>query len=532
MVKYVFVIGGVVSGLGKGISGASLGRLLKDRGLKVTMQKFDPYLNVDPGTLNPIEHGEVFVTEDGLETDLDLGHYERFIDENLSRDANITTGKIYDAILRKERHGDYHGKTVQVVPHVIKEIEDRFYQRDDADVAIIEIGGTVGDIESGPFIEAIRQFILKKSKDNCCVLLVTLVPYLNASKEHKSKPTQMTIRTMMGMGLMPDIIICRSDVTIRQEVKDKIALFSNLDPACVIENIDLPSIYEVPLALEKEGFSRLVLNKLAISAPDPDHSQWETMISNMHSCTKKLKVAITGKYIDLHDAYLSVSEAVKHAGYFYKAEPEICWIDAETVEKCSDLDRIYCGVDAIIVPGGFGKRGIEGKIKTIAYARQKKIPFLGICLGMQLSLVEIARDVLGLSKANSIEFDPATPDPIIALMPDQHQKTDLGGTLRLGAYPCKLKENTTAYRLYGKTVIEERHRHRYEVNNDYREPLAKQGVILSGLSLDERIVEMIELKDHPFFVATQAHPEFKSRPDRPHPLFKGLIEAGLEFQRK
>lgn len=532
MVKYVFVIGGVVSGLGKGISGASLGRLLKDRGLKVTMQKFDPYLNVDPGTLNPIEHGEVFVTEDGLETDLDLGHYERFIDENLGKTANITTGRIYDAILKKERHGDYHGKTVQVVPHVISEIKDRFYQKDDVNIAIIEIGGTVGDIESGPFIEAIRQFILEKGKENCCVLLVTLVPYLNASKEHKSKPTQMTIRTMMGMGLMPDIIICRSDIKIRQEVKDKIALFSNLDPSCVIENIDLPSIYEVPLALEKEGFSELVLNKLRLDAPKADHHQWANMIANMHSCTKQIRIAVTGKYIDLHDAYLSLNEAVKHAAYYYQAEPKIVWVNAEELERNINPDKVYQDIDAIIVPGGFGHRGIEGKIKAIAYARQKKIPFLGICLGMQLSLVEIARNVLGLGQANSSEFDPDTPDPIIALMPDQQQNGNIGGTLRLGAYACKIKDNTLAMWLYGEKVIMERHRHRYEVNNDYRDVLTDHGVVLSGLSLDERIVEMIELEDHPFFIATQAHPEFKSRPDRPHPLFKGLIKAGLDRKRE
>lgn len=531
MAKYVFITGGVVSGLGKGITGASLGRLLKDQGIKVTMQKFDPYLNVDPGTLNPIEHGEVFVTDDGLETDLDLGHYERFIDEDLSAASNVTSGKIYEAILKKERHGDYHGKTTQVIPHVINEIKSRFYKSDDdKEVAIIEIGGTVGDIESEPFIEAIRQFSYEVGKENVCTVLVTLVIYLRSSSEHKSKPTQMAIREMMKMGVMPDVVVCRSELPISDEVKGKIALFANIKKERVIQNIDLDSIYEVPLALKKEGLDQRVAEILKLDLKKSDHKEWLKVIHNMHNCNKKVTIAIIGKYIKLHDAYLSVVEALKHAGYYYQTTVDIKWIDAEDIES-KGAEHYLSDVDGAIVPGGFGLRGIKGKIEAITYLRVHKIPFLGICLGMQLALIEIMRNVALQKDADSVEFNAHTSCPIISLMPEQMKVQDLGATMRLGAYKCRLVKDTLAYRLYQKEIISERHRHRYEVNNDYRKILNENGVILSGLSLDGRIVEMIELSDHPFFIATQAHPEFKSRPDHPHPLFKGLIKAAEHLKR-
>ncbi|MBR6452699.1 MAG: CTP synthase [Lachnospiraceae bacterium] len=534
MVKYVFVTGGVVSGLGKGITAASLGRLLKARGYHVTMQKFDPYINMDPGTMNPIQHGEVFVTDDGTETDLDLGHYERFINESLDSNSNVTTGKIYWKILNRERHGDYGGGTVQVIPHVTNEIKSRFYRaktENEETISIIEIGGTVGDIESQPFLEAIRQFQAEVGRENAIMIQVTLIPYLKASGEMKTKPTQMSVKSLQSMGIWPDILVCRSDYPIDDHMKEKIALFCNVKKEHVLQNLDAKSLYEVPLMLEKEQLAQAVCECLKLPCPKPDLSAWEAMVDALHHPQHAVTVGLVGKYISLHDAYLSVAEALKHGGIANRCEVAIRWIDSEEVTK-ETVDEYLKDLDGIIVPGGFGMRGIEGKILAIEYARTHQIPFLGLCLGMQLSIVEFARDVLGLAKASSIEFDPDTPDPVIHLMPDQEGVTDIGGTLRLGAYPCRLTEGTKAHGLYGCTDISERHRHRYEVNNDYRERLQEAGMILSGLSPDNRIVEMIELKDHPYFLATQAHPEFKSRPDQPHPLFYGLVEAALKHSEQ
>ena len=534
MVKYVFVTGGVVSGLGKGITAASLGRLLKARGYHVTMQKFDPYINMDPGTMNPIQHGEVFVTDDGTETDLDLGHYERFINESLDSNSNVTTGKIYWKILNRERHGDYGGGTVQVIPHVTNEIKSRFYRaktENEETISIIEIGGTVGDIESQPFLEAIRQFQAEVGRENAIMIQVTLIPYLKASGEMKTKPTQMSVKSLQSMGIWPDILVCRSDYPIDDHMKEKIALFCNVKKEHVLQNLDAKSLYEVPLMLEKEQLAQAVCECLKLPCPKPDLSAWEAMVDALHHPQHAVTVGLVGKYISLHDAYLSVAEALKHGGIANRCEVAIRWIDSEEVTK-ETVDERLKDLDGIIVPGGFGMRGIEGKILAIEYARTHQIPFLGLCLGMQLSIVEFARDVLGLAKASSIEFDPDTPDPVIHLMPDQEGVTDIGGTLRLGAYPCRLTEGTKAHGLYGCTDISERHRHRYEVNNDYRERLQEAGMILSGLSPDNRIVEMIELKDHPYFLATQAHPEFKSRPDQPHPLFYGLVEAALKHSEQ
>lgn len=530
MVKYVFVTGGVVSGLGKGITAASLGRLLKARGYHVTMQKFDPYINMDPGTMNPIQHGEVFVTDDGTETDLDLGHYERFINESLDSNSNVTTGKIYWTILNKERHGDFGGGTVQVIPHVTNEIKSRFYRAkspDEETISIIEIGGTVGDIESQPFLEAIRQFQSEIGRENAIMIQVTLIPYLKASGEMKTKPTQMSVKSLQSMGIWPDILVCRSDYPISDHMREKIALFCNVKKEHVLQNLDAKSLYEVPLMLEKEQLAQAVCECLKLPCPTPDLNTWEQMVNDLHHPQHSVTIGLVGKYISLHDAYLSVAEALKHGGIANKCEVNIRWIDSEEVNE-SNADSILGDLNGIIVPGGFGFRGIEGKICAIRYAREKRIPFLGLCLGMQLSIVEFARDVLGLAKASSIEFDPDSADPVIHLLPDQEGITDIGGTLRLGAYPCRLTEGTKAYALYGTADISERHRHRYEVNNDYRERLQEAGMILSGLSPDNRIVEMIELKDHPYFLATQAHPEFKSRPDMPHPLFNGLVTAALK----
>ncbi len=522
--KYVFVTGGVVSGLGKGITAASLGRLLKDRRYKIFMQKFDPYLNIDPGTLNPVQHGEVFVTEDGLETDLDLGHYERFVDEFMTRESNVTSGRIYDTILSKERRGDYGGKTVQVIPHVTDEIKARFHKGDEDEIVIIEIGGTVGDIESQPFFEAIRQFRQEVGPHNTCLIHVALVPFLRASLEVKTKPVQQSVKTMQSLGLWPDIIVCRSDIPLDREVRDKLALFCNIEPNCVIENLDVEYLYEAPMMLEREELAQRVLEKLSLTSPTPDHSEWEAMLERLKNAKGVCKIAIVGKYVALHDAYLSVAEAIRHGAIANDIHARIKWIDSEKLES-TDPELLLDDVDGIIVPGGFGSRGIEGKIKAIRYARENDVPFLGICLGMQLALVEIARDVLGHTKANSLEFDPDTPDPIIHLLEGQDKIEDIGGTLRLGAYPCVLKTDTKAYELYGSEHISERHRHRYEVNNAYRKGLEDNGVVLSGLSPDGQIVEMIEMPSHSYFLATQAHPEFKSRPDRPHPLFNGLIAA-------
>ncbi len=528
MVKYVFVTGGVVSGLGKGITAASLGRLLKARGYRVTMQKFDPYINVDPGTMNPIQHGEVFVTDDGTETDLDLGHYERFINESLNHNSNITTGKIYWSVLNKERRGEYGGGTVQVIPHITNEIKDHIYKdnNDDYTISIIEVGGTVGDIESQPFLEAIRQFQAEVGRENAIMIQVTLIPYLKASGEMKTKPTQASVKALQSMGIWPDILVCRSDYPIDDNMREKIALFCNVKKEHVLQNLDAPSLYEVPLMLEKEKLAQAVCECLKLPCPEPNLDKWKDMVERLKSPTHKVTISLVGKYVALHDAYLSVAEALKHAGIANHAEVNIRWIDAEKLTS-ENLEEYLHDTDGILVPGGFGARGTEGKILAIRYAREKNIPYLGICLGMQLAIIEFARNVIGIKDAASIELEPDTANPVIALMPEQNGVVNIGGTLRLGAYPCTLKEGTKAAKLYGKTEISERHRHRYEVNNDYREKLIENGMILSGLSPDGRIVEMIELKDHPYFVATQAHPEFKSRPDDPHPLFYGLIEAAL-----
>ncbi len=533
MVKYVFVMGGVVSGLGKGITAASLGRLLKARGYHVTMQKFDPYINMDPGTMNPIQHGEVFVTDDGTETDLDLGHYERFINESLDKNSNVTTGKIYWSVLNKERHGDYGGGTVQVIPHITNEIKDRFYKAktlDEETISIIEVGGTVGDIESQPFLEAIRQFQAEVGRNNAIIVHVTLIPYIKASGELKTKPTQMSVKSLQSMGLWPDILVCRSDYPIDDHLKEKIALFCNVKREHVLQNLDAQSLYEVPLMLEKEHLAESVCECLNIRCPEADLDGWRAMVKRAENPLKHVKIALVGKYVELHDAYLSVAEALKHAGIDNLAEVNIKWIESEDLET-KDPDSILSDVQGILVPGGFGSRGTEGKINAIQYAREKKIPFLGLCLGMQLAIVEFARNVCGLKEASSTEFNEDTPDPVIYLMPEQNGVVNLGGTLRLGSYPCKLKEGTTARRLYGEELIHERHRHRYEVNNDYRDILTDKGMILSGESPDGRIVEMLELKDHPFFAATQAHPEFKSRPNHPHPLFMGLVAAALAYEQ-
>ena len=529
MVKYVFVTGGVVSGLGKGITAASLGRLLKARGYHVTMQKFDPYINVDPGTMNPIQHGEVFVTDDGTETDLDLGHYERFIDENLDHNSNITAGKIYWSVLNKERHGDYGGGTVQVIPHITNEIKDRFYKaksEEEETISIIEVGGTVGDIESQPFLEAIRQFQSEIGRENVAFIQVTLIPYLKASGEMKTKPAQMSVKQLQSMGIWPDILVCRSDYPIDEGIRSKLAQFCNVKKEHVLQNLDAHSLYEVPLMMEEERLAQAVCECLHIPCPEPDLKDWKQMVNDLYDSKKTVTIAIVGKYIELHDAYLSVVEALKHGGIANKTAVKIRWIDSEELTP-ENLEEYLHDVGGILVPGGFGARGTEGKILAITYARTKKIPYLGICLGMQLAIVEFARNVLGLTGAASIELEPDTTDPIIALLPEQSEVENLGGTLRLGAYPCVLGEDTLARKLYGKEEISERHRHRYEVNNEYRTRLSENGMVLSGISPDGKIVEMIELKDHPFFIATQAHPEFKSRPNNAHPLFKGLIEAAL-----
>ncbi len=531
-VKYVFVTGGVVSGLGKGITAASLGRLLKARGYKVTMQKFDPYINIDPGTMNPIQHGEVFVTDDGAETDLDLGHYERFIDESLDKNSNVTTGKIYWSVLQKERRGDYGGGTVQVIPHITNEIKSRFYRNftdEDTRIAIIEVGGTVGDIESQPFLESIRQFQHEVGRENAILIHVTLIPYLRASQEMKTKPTQASVKELQGMGIQPDIIVCRSEYELPQSLKDKIALFCNVPNNHVLQNLDVEYLYEAPLAMEKEHLAQVACECLHLDCPQPDLADWESMVDALRTPDKEVNIALVGKYIQLHDAYISVVEALKHGGISNKATVNIKWIDSETVTD-ENVDELLKDADGILVPGGFGDRGIEGKIKAITYARTHEIPFLGLCLGMQLSIVEFARNVAGFNDAHSIELDPSTTHPVIALMPDQNGVEDIGGTLRLGSYPCVLDKTSKAFALYGEDTIHERHRHRYEVNNDYRAVLTEKGMKLSGLSPDGRIVEMCELSGHPFFIATQAHPELKSRPNRPHPLFKGFIEAALKTQ--
>lgn len=533
-VKYVFVTGGVVSGLGKGITAASLGRLLKARGYKVTMQKFDPYINIDPGTMNPIQHGEVFVTDDGTETDLDLGHYERFIDENLDKNSNVTTGKIYWSVLQKERRGDYGGGTVQVIPHITNEIKSRFYRNftdGDTRIAIIEVGGTVGDIESQPFLESIRQFQHEVGHENAILIHVTLIPYLKASQEMKTKPTQASVKELQGMGIRPDILVCRSEYPLTQEIKDKIALFCNVPNSHVLQNLDVEYLYEAPLAMENEHLAQVACECLNLECPEPDLTDWKAMVQSLRTPTSEVTIALVGKYVQLHDAYISVVEALKHGGISNHATVNIKWVDSEIVTD-ETVDGLLDNVNGILVPGGFGPRGIEGKICAITYARTHQIPFLGLCLGMQLSIVEFARNVAGFNDANSIELDPSTTHPVIALMPDQNGVEDIGGTLRLGSYPCILDKTSKAYALYGEETIHERHRHRYEVNNDYRNSLTEHGMKLSGLSPDGRIVEMCELPEHPFFIATQGHPELKSRPNRPHPLFKGLVEAAIKAKAR
>ena len=533
-VKYVFVTGGVVSGLGKGITAASLGRLLKARGYKVTMQKFDPYINIDPGTMNPVQHGEVFVTDDGAETDLDLGHYERFIDESLDKNSNVTTGKVYWTVLAKERRGDFGGGTVQVIPHITNEIKNRFYRNftsNDTRIAIIEVGGTVGDIESQPFLEAIRQFQQEIGHENAILIHVTLIPYLRASQEMKTKPTQASVKELQGMGIRPDIIVCRSELPLDKKIKDKIALFCNVPSSHVLQNLDVEYLYEAPLSMEKEHLAQVACECLKLDCPQPDLTDWIAMVEALRHPSLEVNIALVGKYIQLHDAYISVVEALKHGGIASKATVNILWVDSEQVTE-ENVSEMLSEADGILVPGGFGDRGIEGKIQAIRYAREQNIPYLGLCLGMQLAIVEFARDVIGLSDAHSIELNPRTVHPVIDLMPDQADIEDIGGTLRLGSYPCVLKEGTRSYNVYGEDTIHERHRHRYEVNNDYRNVLEENGMVLSGMSPDGRIVEMIELKDHPFFIATQAHPELKSRPNRPHPLFKGLIQASLSHRKK
>ena len=529
MTKYIFVTGGVVSGLGKGITAASLGRLLKARGLKVAAQKLDPYINVDPGTMSPYQHGEVFVTEDGAETDLDLGHYERFIDEDLNRFSNLTTGRVYWNVLNKERKGAYMGSTVQVIPHVTDEIKSFIYsvgKKTGADIVITEIGGTIGDIESQPFIEAVRQVALEVGKENSLFIHVTLVPFLHGSDEHKSKPTQHSVKELQGMGVRPDIIVLRCDEPLEDSIFRKISLFCNVKSDCVIENITLPNLYEAPLMLEKSGFSEVVLRELQVEAPPPDLQEWTHMVEQIRAETDTVDIGLVGKYVTLHDAYLSVAEALSHAGYRLHTRVKIHWIDAETVTEES-ADEILAGLDGIIVPGGFGDRGIEGMICAAKYAREKKLPYFGICLGMQIMVIEYARHVAGITDAGSGEFDENCRHKVIDFVPGQTRDTDLGGTLRLGAHPCLIREGTTMARCYGTLSVSERHRHRYEFNNDYREILTEKGLTLSGLSPDGRLVETVELTERPFHVGVQFHPEFKSRPNRPHPLFYGFVEAAL-----
>ena len=528
--KYIFVTGGVVSGLGKGITAASLGRLLKARGLKVAAQKLDPYINVDPGTMSPYQHGEVYVTEDGAETDLDLGHYERFIDENLNKFSNLTTGKVYWNVLNKERRGEYLGSTVQVIPHITNEIKAFIYtvaEKTDADVVITEIGGTIGDIESQPFLEAVRQISLEIGRENSLFIHVTLVPFLSGSDEHKSKPTQHSVKELQGMGVKPDIIILRCDEPLEESIFKKISMFCNVKPDCVIENLTLPVLYEAPIMLEKSNFSSIVCRELGINAPNIDMSEWNDMLSKIHNRKKSVTIGLVGKYVALHDAYLSVAEALRHAGYALGSFVEVKWIDSETVTR-ENVSELLSDCGGVIVPGGFGNRGIEGKIITAQYCRENNLPYLGICLGMQIAVIEFARHVVGLADANSNEFDSKSPHKVIDFLPDQNDETDKGGTLRLGAYPCKIKDGTQMYRCYRQTEIFERHRHRYEFNNEYREQLSKAGLVISGTSPDDYIVETVEIPQNDFFVGVQFHPEFKSRPNKPHPLFVGLVEAALE----
>lgn len=529
MTKYIFVTGGVVSGLGKGITAASLGRLLKARGLKVAAQKLDPYINVDPGTMSPYQHGEVFVTEDGAETDLDLGHYERFIDEDLNKYSNLTTGKVYWNILNKERKGEFLGETVQVIPHVTNEIKHFIYnvgKTSSADIVITEIGGTAGDIESQPFIEAIRQVGLEVGSENVCYIHVALVPYLKCSQEHKTKPVQHSVKELQGMGIKPDIIVLRCDEPLEDNIFKKISLFCNVSEDCVIQNMNVSVLYEAPIMLERSGFSEVVCKKLGIKASNADLSDWTNMLESIESRKKTVTIGIVGKYVQLHDAYLSVAEAIHHAGFACGTHTEIEWIDSETITDENAAEKLK-NCSGIIVPGGFGSRGIPGMISTAKYARENNVPYLGICLGMQIAVIEFARSVCGLNDANSGEFDEQTKHKVIDFMPDQNSSVNKGGTLRLGAYPCIAAKNTKLAQCYGETKIYERHRHRYEFNNDYTGILTSSGLVIGGTSPDGSIVETIEVPENNFYVGVQFHPEFKSRPNKAHPLFKGLIESAL-----
>jgi CTP synthase len=527
--KYIFVTGGVVSSLGKGIVAASLGRLLEERGHSVTIQKFDPYINVDPGTMNPYEHGEVFVTDDGAETDLDLGHYERFIDQNLTKYSSVTTGRIYQTVINKERKGEYLGKTVQVIPHITNEIKSRIEivgKEVNSDFVITEIGGTVGDIESTPFLEAIRQFRYDVGRENVLYVHCALVPYLKAAGELKSKPAQHSVKQLMTLGIRPNILVCRTEHTLPQSLKDKLSLFCDLDKDAVIECIDAPTIYEVPLNLEANGLADVVCKQLGVSNEKPALTEWRAMVDRIKNPSKSVKIAVIGKYVELKDAYISIDESIKHAGYHQDIKAEVTYIQAEDL-KLEDLKEF----DGILVPGGFGVRGVQGKIEVIQYARENKIPFLGICLGMQTAVIEYARSIMGWEDAHSAEFEPNTTHPVIDIMPDQ-KGVDMGGTMRLGLYPCKLKEGTLARELYGEELIYERHRHRFEFNNEFKVEMEKAGLIISGSSPDGRLAEIVEIKDHPYFIAGQFHPEFKTRPNRPHPLFSGLIRAAFKRTEK
>jgi CTP synthase len=533
MAKHIFVTGGVVSSLGKGITAASLGRLLKSRGLKVTIQKLDPYLNVDPGTMSPFQHGEVFVTDDGGETDLDLGHYERFIDESLSRDCSVTAGSIYQTVVNKERRGDFLGGTVQVIPHVTNEIKDRITrlaEQTQPDVIITEVGGTVGDIESLPFIEAIRQLRKDVGWKNVCYIHVTLVPYIAASAELKTKPTQHSVKELRSIGIQPDFIVCRSDRPIDAGIRRKIALFCDVDPKAVVSAQDARSIYDVPMRLREQGLDEMVIDRLELECGDPDMKEWERFVAHSASLADTVDIALVGKYVQLPDAYLSVTEALDHAGIYHDHKVNVHWVDAESLTP-EEVEQILSEMDGILVPGGFGIRGIEGKVRAACHARENGIPYLGICLGMQVAVIEFARHRAGLAGANSPEFEPATEHPVIDLMRDQHDVADMGGTMRLGSYPCKVTPGTRGHSAYGEEVIYERHRHRFEVNNAYRQQLVDAGLLISGVSPDGRLVEMVELPDHPWYVGNQGHPEFKSRPTRPAPLFRDFVGAAVERKR-
>lgn len=533
MTKYIFVTGGVVSGLGKGITAASLGRLLKSRGYKVIAQKLDPYINIDPGTMSPYQHGEVYVTEDGAETDLDLGHYERFIDEDLNKYSNLTTGKVYFNVLSKERNGDYLGQTVQVIPHITNEIKTFIYnvgKKSNADVVITEIGGTTGDIESQPYLEAIRQVSMEVGRQNSIFIHVTLVPYIASSGEHKSKPTQHSVKELQGLGIMPNIIVLRCDQPLDEDIKRKISMFCNVKQDCVIENLTMPTLYEAPLMLEKSHFADIVCRELNLEPAPADMTDWMAMLNRIHNLSKSVRIALVGKYVKLHDAYLSVAEALRHGGYENQASIEIEWIDSEYLNE-GNVAETLADCNGILIPGGFGNRGIEGKILAAKFAREHNIPYLGICLGMQIVCMEIGRNVLGLTGANSREFDESGKHLVIDLMPDQ-ENVQKGGTMRLGAYPCQVKKDTMLHQAYNKELISERHRHRYEFNNDYRESFEKAGVVFSGTSPDNRLVEAIELPSARFYVGVQYHPEFKSRPNSAHPLFREFIRASLECKRE